>query len=114
MKFLLYTLISLFFVACHTQKEIQTPAPKPIQALSVNDGKTEGVVSFKNKKDGCGTIVIIQSEGSEQILIPKSGLAPEFDKDGLHIKFNYRKLRVPSPLGCEFGGMVELSEVEKK
>ncbi|HRD38084.1 MAG TPA: hypothetical protein PLC65_05595 [Bacteroidia bacterium] len=79
-----------------------------------SEGKTEGIVTTKFKKKGCGSLVMIVSGGKKIYLMPKSPLEKEFDKNKLRIKFTYRRLRMPSPANCEFCYMVELKEVEKK
>lgn len=91
---------------------ISCTAQKPEVSLEP-EGKTEGVVTTKFKKKGCGSLVTIVSGGKKIFLMPKAPLEKEFDKNKLRIKFTYRRLRMPSPPNCEFCYMVELKEIEK-
>lgn len=78
------------------------------------EGKLEGVVSSKFKNKGCGYLVQVKVGGKKMYFMPKTPLEKAFEKNGMRIKFNYRRLRLPSPPNCEFCYMVELKEIEKK
>lgn len=109
LRVFLFTLLFFVISSCKTTKPPATIVEQPI-----TDTKTKGIVSHKFKKGACAsTVIIIKADGNEMVLIPKDPLPPEFDKDGIYIKFNYRKLRMPNPEGCEVGGMAELSSIEK-
>lgn len=105
MRFILVVFSFLFGVSCAAQKPEVSPE---------SEGKTEGVVTTKFKKKGCGSLVAIVSGGKKIYLMPKAPLEKEFDKNKLRIKFTYRRLRMPSPPNCEFCYMAELKEIEKK
>ena len=107
-------LITLFFFTfCKTKKEA-TESTRPLTIEEKNaaaNQKTQGTVSHKYA--ACGTVVIVKSAGTELILVPFPKISSDFDKEGLTIKFTYRKLRMPVPNGCESGTMSELKDIEK-
>ena len=78
--------------------------------------KYTGKVSHQYKKKGCSSVVIIQSDPPAEslVLIPKTALPKKLDKEGMIITFNYRRLRMPNPKGCETGMPAELSNIQKK
>ncbi len=78
--------------------------------------KTIGKVSHQYKKGGCASVIVIQNLPPEEpiVLIPKTPLPKKLDKEGMEIRFNYRKLRMPNPKGCEKGIPAELSDIQKK
>ncbi|MGZ4097662.1 MAG: hypothetical protein ACXVNM_02210 [Bacteroidia bacterium] len=75
--------------------------------------KTAGKVSHEFKKSGCRTVIILQSDPAV-ILIPREKLPKAFDKNGLIIFFNYRRLRTPNPIGCVKGVPAEITNISKK
>ena len=103
----------LFLQLCFTVVNAQTESAKATKQLE-SEGKLEGVVSAKFKKKGCGNLVLVKVGGKKLYFMPKTPLETPFNKNGTRIKFNYRRLRTPSPPNCEFCYMVELKDIEKK
>lgn len=110
-RFLLPIILHLSVVVSFGQKST-SPSKTSIQLEP--EGKLEGVVSHKFKKQGCGILVTVKVGGKKIFFMPKTPLTKDLEKNGLHIKFNYRRLRIPSPPNCEFCYMVELRDIEKK
>jgi len=106
-----FSLLALFIslslaYSCKTSNSVSN------NSTSVTKGGTIGKVSFKYKDGGCSPIILITNEdGSETALIPKDKLAPEFDKDGLMINFDYNALRMPQPAGCLTGIPAEITNI---
>lgn len=107
MKRFLFFLVFAFFLNAVSYSQEQ---PKSIS----EEGKLTGIVSSKFKKKGCGYLVQVKIDGKKMYFMPKSPLDKEFQKNGITVKFNYRRLRLPSPPNCEFCYMVELKDIEKK
>lgn len=111
MRFRLIILVlSLLAVLQVNAQKGNEKAPAQLES----EGKLEGVVSSKYKNKGCGYLVQVKVAGKKMYFMPKTPLEKAFEKNGLRIKFNYRRLRLPSPPNCEFCYMVELKDLEKK
>jgi hypothetical protein len=91
-----------------------TTESKPATEMSVPVGNTIGKVSHKFRATGCATVIVIDQDGNELVLIPKDKLAKDLDVDGLQISFNYRTLKMPQPAGCSKGIPAEITEISKK
>jgi hypothetical protein len=119
-----FGLILCLSFACKNSKSTSTTVPikevvvekveeTAIDPRAMDDANdfTRGKVSLELKKNGCVALVIAQTEdGEEIILIPKSPLG-SFEVEGKKIKFHYRLLRMPQPVGCTKGVPAELSDV---
>lgn len=139
-KYILILGVVLIVVSCKSKKETNSaqtdPAPvapttttittttetitttttesKPDTEMNVPVGNTIGKVSHKFKATGCATVIIIDQNGSELVLIPKDKLEKDLDVDGLQINFNYRTLKMPQPAGCSTGIPAEITDISKK
>jgi hypothetical protein len=119
--FLIISCIIFLSIACNHPKETTTISPsfngdsvatsktsKPSQLTP----KTKGKVSHQFASKGCATVIVVNSEnGEEQILIPRTPLEKQFDKEGLEIFFNYHPLKMRQPPGCEKGIPAEITDV---
>lgn len=105
---ILFSFLSI--IGCKHKQHVVTSVNAETSTIPV--GKTKGVVSHKFKTMGCQTVVIINSDGVEVVLIPRTELDKKFNVDGKTIYFTYRKLRSPNPKGCLEGSPAELKDVE--
>jgi hypothetical protein len=91
-----------------------TTESKPTAEMNVPVGNTIGKVSHKFRATGCATVIIVDQDGNELVLIPKDKLVNDLDVDGLQINFNYRTLKMPQPAGCSKGIPAEITDISKK
>lgn len=110
--FSFFIMCFLGVVSCHSKQKNIVSAPN-VEQTAVTP-KTIGKVSHQYRATGCSTVIIIADDVNPIILIPKNKLAENLDVDGLEISFNYRKLRMPQPVGCTKGTPAELTDITKK
>ena len=78
-------------------------------------GNTIGKVSHQYASKGCATVLIVNTEGGEElVLIPHIPLENKFDREGLELYFNYHPLKMPQPPGCEKGMPAEITDISLK
>jgi hypothetical protein len=109
-----FIIISISFAcACKSKQHMSASGASPQETSETP--KTVGKVSHQFRSSGCSTVILVKNINEEDtlIFIPRLKL-DKFDVDGLEISFNYRRLRMPNPQGCEKGFVVELSEITKK
>jgi hypothetical protein len=82
----------------------------------VTSSKTKGNVSHEYARNGCPVIIIVHMANDESplVLIPRTPLSEEFDKEGMEINFNYHPLKMPQPEGCAKGIPAEITDVSLK
>lgn len=97
---------------CKSKNEVA----KQTTATVVPAGTTLGKVSHQYRASGCATVIIVKLENQDQplTLIPRDTLPPVFNIDGLEILFNYRKLKMPNPKGCNVGLPAQIMDLSKK
>jgi len=115
-KKVIFLILIGFICLCNSCKSHQKSEVVNSINLDLADKRTIGYISHKYKADGCGSVIIISDLNyqPEVVIIPKDPLPKEIDKEGVKIKFNYRKLKMPNPNGCNIGGMAEISEISIK
>jgi hypothetical protein len=75
--------------------------------------KAEGMVSFKYKSSGCGTVILITNKKDTNIFIPMGNGLGEYEVDGMKISFDYAPLKIRNPRGCFHGGPVRIWNIQK-
>lgn len=106
-NFLFILVVMLSSTACKTcQKKSETSES--------HIGQTTGVVSHQYRSGGCPTVIVVnREEGETMVLIPKDPIPSEFDNDNTVIRFDYSTLRMPNPAGCVKGIPAALSNISK-
>lgn len=99
-------------MSCHSRQKDIVSSPKDEQPVVAS--KTSGMVSHQFRVTGCATVIVVAGTTPPLILIPKNKLPDNMDVDGLEISFNYRKLKMPQPVGCSKGIPAELNDIKKK
>ena len=110
-RFLSFTIaFVIVFTACKSKQVTSVPNDQ-----ANNGSGTIGTVSHQFRASGCTTVILVYSANKEDtlILIPRLELN-KYDVNGLKISFNYRKLRMPNPVGCTKGIPAEISNIKKK
>jgi hypothetical protein len=107
-----FFVIFISTMSCRTAQKDIVSGPKAEQAADVS--KTIGKVSHQFRVTGCATVIVVAGTSPPLILIPKNKLPDNMDVNGLEISFNYRKLKMPLPVGCSKGIPAELTDIKKK
>lgn len=99
-------------MSCHTAQKDIASSPK-IEQTTIKS-KTIGKVSHQFRVTGCSTVIVVEGITPPLILIPKNKLPDKLDENGLEISFNYKKLKMPQPVGCSKGSPAELTDITNK
>jgi hypothetical protein len=116
MKIYLLIIVSVlvFSQACKTKQKADATTGATKTEKVYETPKTVGTVSHQYREDGCATVILIRTDGETLTIIPKDPLPAEFDRDGMNLTFEYRKLKMPNPAGCKVGIPAELSNISGK
>lgn len=107
-----FFVICILIMSCHSRQKDILSSPKDEQPAAAS--KTSGMVSHQFRVTGCATVIVVAGTSPPLILIPKNKLPDNMDVNGLEISFNYRKLKMPLPVGCSKGIPAELTDIIKK
>ena len=112
-KIVLLAVFVFILGGCKSSSQKNT-STTPTVTTEVAAGKFKGKISHEYKKGGCTSVIIIEKENADPlILIPKDPLPAEFDKDEQQINFNYKTLRIKNPAGCLKGIPALITDISK-
>lgn len=114
--YFLFGLTILIAVSCKSKKVESSVQKENNQVVVVdNKGKTSGTVSHRYRDTGCQTVINIDQENGETlILIPSEPIPEHYDFDGKEIFFNYQPLKMPQPENCNAGIPALITEISEK
>ena len=100
----------MILLSCKLKEQIINKT-KEIEAIS--DGRTIGKISHKYHKNGCSTVIVVNTENKIQVLMPINIIEPLLDIDGLEVSFTYHPSKKVQVKDCIFGIPVIMSELRK-
>jgi len=99
---------------CSNQEEVtETPEKTEVEMKEAAEGWVKGTVTNDYANEGCDFLIQLDVTDASLGLIHPSVLDKKFQKNGMRVKFQFQRTRMPQPDECNQGILVILNAIEK-